>query len=120
MNGHFKDQFVARSIERLVKAEKTCTDPYNTTYPTAVQTSLISGALLSRFDSSGRFVAAARADGSTTIWDLDTKNAIRWLEGHVKAVTSIEYVVPTQLYDFSVLIYCYQLESKLALRVDIQ
>ena len=65
-------------------------DPFTFTYPTQVQTSLHSQATLARFDPSGRFVAAGRADGSARIWDLDTKSTIRWLEGHVKGVTCVE------------------------------
>lgn len=65
-------------------------DPFTITYPTQVQTSLHSQATLARFDPSGRFVAAGKADGSARIWDLDTKSTIRWLEGHVKGVTCVE------------------------------
>jgi len=53
---------------------------------------LFSGASSARFDPSGRYIAAARSDGLAVIWDLETRAAIRWLEGHVKAVTSVEYV----------------------------
>ncbi|KAI0047292.1 WD40 repeat-like protein [Auriscalpium vulgare] len=66
-------------------------NPFNITYPTAVQTSLPSQASLARFDPSGRFVAAGRGDGSAAIWDLETHAAIRWLEGHVKSITSIDW-----------------------------
>lgn len=65
-------------------------DPFNITHPTAVQTSLVAGASFARFDPSGRYVAAGRGDGSAAIWDLDTRSAVRWLEGHVKGVTSVE------------------------------
>lgn len=57
-----------------------------------MQTSLFSGASFARFDPSGRYVAAGRHDGSATIWDLDTRAPIRWLEGHVRGVTSVECV----------------------------
>ena len=68
-------------------------DPFSSTHhPTAVQTSLYSQASFSKFDPTGRFVAAGLADGSARIWDLDTKSTVRWLEGHVKAVTSVECV----------------------------
>ncbi|EKM59556.1 uncharacterized protein PHACADRAFT_85948 [Phanerochaete carnosa HHB-10118-sp] len=66
-------------------------DPFTITYPTQVQTSLHSQATLARFDPSGRFVAAGRADGSARIWDLDTKSTVRWLEGHVKSVTCVDW-----------------------------
>lgn len=69
---------------------KLSTDPFNITHPTAVQTSLFAGASFSRFDPSGRYVAAGRPDGTAAIWDLDTRSAVRWLDGHVKGVTSVE------------------------------
>ncbi|KAI0775475.1 WD40 repeat-like protein [Irpex lacteus] len=67
------------------------TNPFNITYPTAIQTSLHSGATFAKFDHSGRFVAAGRADGSARVWDLNTKSTVRWLEGHVKGVTSVDW-----------------------------
>ncbi len=67
-------------------------DPFNITYPTAVQASLPSQCSLARFDRSGRFVAAGRSDGSAAVWDLETREAVRWLEGHVKGITSVECV----------------------------
>ncbi|KZT20675.1 WD40 repeat-like protein [Neolentinus lepideus HHB14362 ss-1] len=66
-------------------------NPFSITYPTAVQTSLHSGALFARFDPSGRFTAAGRNDGTAVIWDLDTCGAVRWLEGHVKGITSVDW-----------------------------
>ena len=65
-------------------------DPLTMQYPTAVQTSLSANAIFARFDPSGRFIATAQHQGSALIWDMDTKNAIRWLEGHVKPLTSME------------------------------
>ncbi|EIW82178.1 WD40 repeat-like protein [Coniophora puteana RWD-64-598 SS2] len=61
------------------------------TYPTAVQFSLYAGASIARFDPSGRYVAAGRPDGAATVWDLDTRASIRWLEGHVKGITSVDW-----------------------------
>ncbi|EMD40979.1 hypothetical protein CERSUDRAFT_121584 [Gelatoporia subvermispora B] len=69
----------------------TLSNPFNITYPTAVQTSLVSGASFAKFDPTGRFVAGGRPDGSAVIWDLGTKAPIRWLEGHVKGVTSVDW-----------------------------
>lgn len=66
--------------------------PFNFTHPTAVQTSLYALGSFARFDPSGRFVGVGRFDGLATIWDLETKATIRALDGHVKAVTSLEYV----------------------------
>ena len=45
-------------------ANSPLSDPFNITYPTAIQTSLHSGATFAKFDHSGRFVAAGRADAS--------------------------------------------------------
>jgi len=67
-------------------------DPLAMQYPTAVQTSLSANAIFARFDPSGRFIATAQHQGSALIWDMDSKNAIRWLEGHVKPLTSMEWV----------------------------
>ncbi|KIK79997.1 hypothetical protein PAXRUDRAFT_833798 [Paxillus rubicundulus Ve08.2h10] len=66
-------------------------NPFTITHPTTVQTSLVSGASFARFDPSGKFLAAARNDGSAVIWDLDTRATIRWCEGHVKGVTAVDW-----------------------------
>ncbi|PPQ70476.1 hypothetical protein CVT24_013283 [Panaeolus cyanescens] len=66
-------------------------NPFTLSHPTAVQTSLFAGAIFSRFDPTGRFIAAARLDGSAQIWDLETRGTIRTLDGHVKALTSIDW-----------------------------
>ena len=58
-----------------------------------MQTSLHSQATFAKFDPTGRFVGAGSNDGSARIWDLDTKSTVRWLEGHVKGVTTMECVV---------------------------
>ncbi|KAJ3477680.1 hypothetical protein NLI96_g10297 [Meripilus lineatus] len=79
-------------------------NPFGIPYPTAVQTSLGSQASFARFDPSGRFIAAGRPDGIACIWDLDTRNPVRWLEGHVKGVTSVEYVL-TSSKDWNVIIW---------------
>ena len=67
-------------------------DPFSITHPTAVQTSLFAGASFARFDPSGRYVVAGRGDGLAAIWDLETRSAVRVLDGHVKGVTSAECV----------------------------
>ncbi|KZT12652.1 WD40 repeat-like protein [Laetiporus sulphureus 93-53] len=66
-------------------------NPFNITYPTAVQTSLDAHALVAKFDPSGRFVATGILNGAAQVWDLDTKAAIRTPDGHVKAVTSLDW-----------------------------
>ena len=80
-------------VYRLMSLNLFHSDPFNITYPTAVQASLPSQCSLARFDCSGRFVAAGRNDGSAAIWDLETRAAVRWLEGHVKGITSVECVI---------------------------
>ncbi|KAK7060109.1 chromatin binding protein [Paramarasmius palmivorus] len=72
-------------------------NPFNISHPTAIQTSLFALGSFARFDPSGRFVGVGRFDGIATIWDLETRAAIRILDGHVKAVTSVEYVFQTAL-----------------------
>ncbi|VDC02495.1 unnamed protein product [Peniophora sp. CBMAI 1063] len=66
-------------------------NPFNITYPTAVQTSLPSQALLAKFDSTGRYVAAGQHNGAVLVWDLETRATVRWLEGHVRAITNIDW-----------------------------
>ena len=63
-----------------------------------MQTSLQSQALFSKFDPTGRFVGAGSNDGTARVWDLDTKSTVRWLEGHVKGVTSMECVLLSSFY----------------------
>ncbi|KAF5388144.1 hypothetical protein D9615_000017 [Tricholomella constricta] len=65
--------------------------PFNITHPTAVQTSLFASALFARFDPSGRYIGVGGTSGTAAIWDLETRARIRWLEGHVKAVTSLDW-----------------------------
>ncbi|KAA1466074.1 WD40 repeat-like protein [Dentipellis sp. KUC8613] len=85
-------------------------NPFNITYPTAVQASLPSQASIARYDPSGRFVAAGRNDGSAAIWDLETRAAVRWLEGHVKGITSVDWsrhsrFVLTSSKDWNVIVW---------------
>ncbi|SRR6266851_7580415 len=81
------------TLSPLASLNQIYVDPFNITYPTAVQASLPSQCSLARFDRSGRFVAAGRSDGSAVIWELETRAAVRWLEGHVKGITSVECVM---------------------------
>ncbi|KAI0722010.1 COMPASS complex protein [Cerioporus squamosus] len=84
----------------------TLTSPY----PTTIQTSLESYALNVQYDPSGRFLAAGRQDGVAVIWDLDTKGQVRWLDGHVKMITSVDWsqnsrYVVTASKDWNVIIW---------------
>lgn len=60
--------------------------------PESVTVTLEDYATCARFNPSGRLIAAGRADGWGTIWDLDTQGVLRSLEGHTKAVTSVRSV----------------------------
>lgn len=40
---------------------------------------------------SGHYLAAGRTDGLVNIWDIETKGILRWLEGHVKAITDVSW-----------------------------
>lgn len=89
---------MSRSQPRLAGPALSCrlalAGPFNITHPTTVQTSLFALASFARFDSTGRYVATARVDGTAAIWDLDTRAAVRVLDGHVKAVSSLECAFP--------------------------
>ncbi|OSD04175.1 WD40 repeat-like protein [Trametes coccinea BRFM310] len=88
----------------------TLANIFTSPYPTAIQTSLDSLATIARFDPSGRYIAAGRHDGLAVIWDLDTRGQVRWLEGHVKGITSIDWsqnsrYVLTSSKDWNVIIW---------------
>ncbi|EEB91812.1 hypothetical protein MPER_09771, partial [Moniliophthora perniciosa FA553] len=85
-------------------------NPFNITHPTAVQTSLFALGSFARFDPSGRFVGVGRFDGIASIWDLETRAAVRILDGHVKAVTSLDWsrhsrYVLTSSKDWNVIVW---------------
>jgi WD40 repeat protein len=67
--------------------------------PESVTTTLEDYATCARFSPSGRLIAAGRADGWGTIWDLDTQGVLRSLEGHTKAITSVRSDFETSLLD---------------------
>ncbi|KAG7096577.1 hypothetical protein E1B28_003997 [Marasmius oreades] len=85
--------------------------PFIINHPTAVQTSLYSyRAQLSRFDPSGRFVGVGTFDGTAYIYDMDTKAAVRTLDGHVKNITSLDWsrhsrYVLTSSKDWNVIVW---------------
>ncbi|KIL67355.1 hypothetical protein M378DRAFT_9570 [Amanita muscaria Koide BX008] len=85
-------------------------NPFSITHPTTVQTSLYSLALFARFDPTGRFIAGGRLDGCTVVWDLETRSPVRYLNGHVKSVTSIDWsrysrFVLTSSKDWNVIVW---------------
>ena len=81
---------INRYLASLLSANNLSEFFQRSPYPTAVQCSLPSGASFARFSPSGKYVASGRSDGGAVVWSLETKAAIRWLSGHVRAVTSIE------------------------------
>ncbi|KAG2014116.1 hypothetical protein CC2G_010959 [Coprinopsis cinerea AmutBmut pab1-1] len=87
---------------------------YNTlSHPTTVQTTIHAQAVFSKFDTTGRFIATATArpqEGLAVVWDLQTRNSIRFLDGHVKPVTSIDWsrnsrYVLTSSKDWNVIVW---------------
>lgn len=68
-------------------------DPFSTNFPENFDTSIDAGALSARFNPQGLFaghyLAVGRIDGTVAVLDFETKNIVRWLEGHVKAVTAL-------------------------------
>jgi COMPASS component SWD1 len=58
-----------------------------------VRATLDSGAVIARFDRTGRFVAAGLRDGSVFLWDLATQAVVRNLEGHVRVITGLSYAL---------------------------
>lgn len=41
---------------------------------------------------AGQYLAAGGSNGLVEVWDAETKGLVRTLDGHVKAVTSVQYV----------------------------
>ena len=39
----------------------------------------------------GSYLAVGRTDGFVTVWDVETRNVLRWFGGHVKTVTSVSW-----------------------------
>ncbi|KAI0772532.1 WD40 repeat-like protein [Trametes elegans] len=89
---------------------RTVANLFTSPFPTAVQTSLDAVANIAKYDNTGKYVAAGRHDGLAVIWDLDTRGPVRWLEGHVKGITSIDWsqnsrYVLTSSKDWNVIIW---------------
>ncbi|CAE6539861.1 unnamed protein product [Rhizoctonia solani] len=66
-------------------------DPFGQDYPESVENTLDEYAVCARFNRTGRFIAAGRPDGKTSIWDLETKGVIQIFTGHVKTITSVSW-----------------------------
>lgn len=73
-------------------------DPFSNSFPENFDTSVDAAALCARFNPrgvfAGHYLAVGRMDGIVSVLDFETKNIVRWLEGHVKAVTSVWCVSP--------------------------
>ena len=71
----------------------TFPDPFAQKYPETVDANLPSQSTCVRFNPSGPFaghyLAAGGSDGLIDIWDVETRDVIRTLEGHVKAIASL-------------------------------
>lgn len=61
--------------------------------PENFDSSVDAAALCARFNPrglyAGHYIAVGRLDGVVAVIDFETKNIVRWLEGHVKAVTTV-------------------------------
>ncbi|QRV76276.1 retinoblastoma-binding protein 5 [Ceratobasidium sp. AG-Ba] len=66
-------------------------DPFGQDYPESVENTLDEYAVCARFNRTGRFIAAGRPDGKTSIWDLETRGVTQVLSGHVKTVMSVSW-----------------------------
>ncbi|PWN48279.1 WD40 repeat-like protein [Violaceomyces palustris] len=72
-------------------------NPFAHDTPDSVEATLddaeASCARFNRGDSifSGHYLATGRTDGFVTVWDIETRSVLRWLEGHVKTVTSVDW-----------------------------
>jgi len=66
--------------------------------PEQVSETIQASALVARFNPyglyAGHFLAVGRSDGIVSIYDFETKNIVRVLEGHVKAITAIWWGYP--------------------------
>jgi hypothetical protein len=48
--------------------------------------------MVARYDPSGRYIGAGQYSGRGLVWNLETRSVVATLEGHVRPVTSIEFV----------------------------
>ncbi|KAL8277331.1 hypothetical protein RQP46_010284 [Phenoliferia psychrophenolica] len=68
-------------------------NPFAQGFPENFETSIEAAGLCARFNPrgvfAGHFLAVGRLDGAVAVYDFETKGVVRWLEGHVKAVTTL-------------------------------
>ncbi|BGP08186.1 chromatin binding protein [Rhodotorula toruloides] len=68
-------------------------NPFTTSFPENFDSSVDVAGLCARFNPrglfAGHYLAVGRLDGVVIVLDFETKCIVRWLEGHVKAVTTV-------------------------------
>ncbi|ORX40967.1 WD40-repeat-containing domain protein [Kockovaella imperatae] len=81
------------SVYEASTAMQQLLNPFAQKYPETVDCNLPSQSTCCRFNNSGPFaghyLAAGGSDGLIEIWDVETRDIIRTLEGHVKSIGSI-------------------------------
>ncbi|KAM0752903.1 WD40 repeat-like protein [Meredithblackwellia eburnea MCA 4105] len=68
-------------------------NPFAQSFPEGFDSSIEAFALCARFNPrgvfAGHFLAVGRIDGAVSVLDFETRGVVRWLEGHVRAVTTL-------------------------------
>ncbi|SGY21330.1 BQ5605_C016g08223 [Microbotryum silenes-dioicae] len=68
-------------------------NPFSQAFPENHDSALEAIALCARFNPhgvfAGHYLAVGRLDGVVSVLDFETKGVVRWLEGHIKAVTVV-------------------------------
>ncbi|KAF8332697.1 WD40-repeat-containing domain protein [Cantharellus anzutake] len=78
--------------ESLTPMDSELLDPFVAQeLPESVTSTLDDYASCARFNSTGRFIAAGRADGWATVWDIDTQGVLRSLPGHYDKITAVSW-----------------------------
>jgi WD40 repeat protein len=82
----------AVTLTREIGAESS--DPFALKYPESVDATLSSQAVCVNFNPTGpyagQYLAAGDCDGLVEVWNAESKGLVRVLEGHVKAVSSVQ------------------------------
>src|SRR3989338_5212089 len=67
-------------------------DPFAADIPERIETGLVEGhGTVAEFNRRGTLLAVGCQDGRIVIWDFDTRNVARVLEGHVHVITSLSW-----------------------------
>ncbi|SCV72121.1 BQ2448_4815 [Microbotryum intermedium] len=74
---------------------------FSQAFPENHDSALEAVALCARFNPhgvfAGHYLAVGRLDGVVSVLDFETKGVVRWLEGHVKAVTVVCVIIGANL-----------------------